>query len=88
MFSLFRTSGFGGLIVGFAVVISATWLLVFKRCAGRPYLAALITLWGAAASVPAWGTRPQMFSLLLGSILLWLLEASDNVRACCGGLPR
>jgi hypothetical protein len=78
MFVVFRVCGFGGLIVGFAAVITATWLLVFTRCAGRPYLAALVTLWGAAASVPAWGARPQMFSLFLGSIFLWLLDASER----------
>ncbi len=76
IFSLYRVSGFGGLIVGFAMVIAATLLLVFLRCPGRPYLAALMTLWGAVASAPAWGVRPQMFSLLLASIFLVLLEAS------------
>jgi hypothetical protein len=76
MFSLYRVSGFGGLIVVFAVIIAATLLLVFMRCPGRPYLAALITLWGAVASAPAWGVRPQMFSLLLASIFLVLLKAS------------
>jgi len=78
IFSLYRVCGFSGLIVGFAVVIAATQLLVFMRCPGRPYLAALMTLWGAVASAPSWGVRPQMFSLLLGSIYLALLEAADT----------
>jgi hypothetical protein len=78
IFSLYRVSGFGGLMVGFAVVIAATLLLVYRRCAGRPYLAALITLFGAVASAPAWGARPQMFSLLLASIFLALLEESAS----------
>jgi hypothetical protein len=76
MFSLYRVAGFGGLIIVFAVIIAATLLLVFVRCPGRPYLAALMTLWGAVASAPAWGVRPQMFSLLLASTFLLLLEAS------------
>ena len=76
MFALYRVAGFGGLIVAFAAVISATLFLVFLRSAGRPYLAALMTLWGAVASAPSWGVRPQMFSLLLASIFLVLLEAS------------
>jgi hypothetical protein len=78
IFLLYRVSGFGGLIAGSALVIAATQLLVFSRCAGRPYLAALMTLWGAVASAPAWGVRPQMLSLLLGSIFLVLLEASGK----------
>ena len=78
IFGLYRVAGFGGLIVGFAGVIASTLLLVFMRCPGRPYLAALMTLWGAVASAPAWGVRPQMLSLLLASIFLVLLEASEK----------
>ena len=76
MFGLYRIGGAGGLIVVFAAIIAATLLLVFMRCPGRPYLAALVTLWGAVASAPTWGVRPQIFSLLLASIFLVLLEAS------------
>ena len=75
-FGLYHVGGFGALIVTIAIVIAATLLLVFARSPGRPYLAALMTLWGAAASAPSWGVRPQMFSLLLASIFLVLLEAS------------
>jgi len=78
LFGLYRVAGFGGLIVAFGVVISATLLLVFKRSSGRPYLASLMTLWAAVASAPSWGVRPQMFSLLLASIFLVLLEASEQ----------
>src|SRR5713101_619655 len=78
LFDVYRGTGFAGLIVLFAAVIAITLLLVFVRCPGRPYLAALITLWGALASAPAWGVRPQMFSFLLGSIFLVLLEASSK----------
>jgi hypothetical protein len=78
LFLLYRFSGFGGLIVVFAAVIAATLLLVYARSPGRPYLAALMTLWGAVVSAPTWGVRPQMFSLLLASIFLLLLEASEQ----------
>ena len=78
MFALYRVAGFGGLIVAFAAVISATFFLVFLRSEGRPYLAAVMTLWGAVASAPSWGVRPQMFSLLLASIFLILLETSEQ----------
>lgn len=78
LFGIYRLSGFGGLIVVFAVIVAATFLLVFLRSSGRPYLAAPMTLWGAVASAPTWGVRPQMFSLLLGSVFLVLLEASEE----------
>jgi hypothetical protein len=78
LFALYRVAGFGGLIVAFGVVITASFLLVFLRSPGRPYLAAVMTLWGAVTSAPSWGVRPQMFSLLLASIFLVLLEASER----------
>jgi hypothetical protein len=78
LFGIYRVAGSGGLIVAFGVVIAATFLLVFLRSPGRPYLAAVMTLWGAVTSAQSWGVRPQMFSLLLASIFLVLLEASEQ----------
>jgi hypothetical protein len=78
IFSLYRLAGWGGLIVAFASVIAATLLLVFLRCPGHPFAAAIITLLGGVASAATWGVRPQMLSLLLASILLLLLEDADE----------
>jgi hypothetical protein len=78
MFSLYRLAGWGGLIVGFGAVIAAALLVAFLRCPGRPYVAGLITLGGAFASAPSWGVRPQMLTLLLASVLLLILERSDE----------
>ena len=78
MWGLYRLAGFGGLIVAFAAVTAGAFLLVFSRCVGRPYLAGLVTLWGAVASGHSWGVRPQMLSLLLASAFLCLLEASEK----------
>jgi hypothetical protein len=76
MFSVYRVAGCGGLVVLFAGIISAAFMLVFRRCSGRPYGAAIFVVWAATASVPLWGVRPQMISLLLGSLFLFLLERS------------
>jgi hypothetical protein len=73
LFGIYRVAGLGGLIVTFVAIIAVSFLLVYWRCPGRPYLAALMTLWGAVASASIWGVRPQMFSLLLASIFLLLL---------------
>lgn len=78
LFGVYRLAGFGGLIVSFAAVISAAFLLIFLRSPGRPYLAALMTLWGAVACASTWGVRPQMFSFLLASIFLLLLDRSEG----------
>jgi hypothetical protein len=76
IFVLYRVAGWGGLIAGFAAIIAAAFLLIFQRSPGRPYVAGAITVWGAVASIPCWGVRPQMLTLLLAGIFLLLLERS------------
>ena len=78
IFGVYRLAGWGGLIVTFAAIIASTLLLVFLRCPGHRFLAALMTIWGAMASATTWGVRPQMFSLLLASVFLLILERSDE----------
>jgi hypothetical protein len=80
IYGLYRTTGWGGLIVGFAALTSATFFFLYIRCAGQPYLAGILVLLGAFACRPTWGVRPQSLSLLLASILLWLLEGSEKNR--------
>ena len=76
IYALYRVAGWGGLIAGFAALIAAAFLLVFQRSPGRPYIAGAVTVWGAVASIPCWGVRPQMLTLLLASVFLLLLERS------------
>jgi hypothetical protein len=78
MFAVYRWLGYAGLIGLFAAIIAASFFLVYLRCEARPYFAALLTAWGAAASVSTWGTRPQMLSLLLASIFLFVLNAGER----------
>lgn len=81
MFGFYRWLGYAGLIVLFAAIVATAFFIVFLRCEARPYFAALITAWGAAASAATWGVRPQMLSLLLASIFLLLLEHSSLERS-------
>ena len=71
---IFRAAGWAGLMVAFAGVIAGTFLLLYRQCAGRPYIAGLMVALGAMATVPSWGVRPQMFSMLLAAVFLWLLD--------------
>ena len=81
IYGLYSTAGWAGLSVVFGAITAAAFVLVFLRCPGRPYIAAIITLWGAFASAPTWGVRPQTLSLLLASIFLLILEkASEHPR--------
>jgi hypothetical protein len=72
--SIYRLSGFVGLIFSFSLVIVIALLTTYRRCDGRPYAAAIAILLAAAASSPLFGIRPQMLTLLLASVYILLLE--------------
>jgi hypothetical protein len=76
IYALYRAAGWGGLIAGFAVIVAAAFLLVFRRSPGQPFIAGAVMVWGAIASIPCLGVRPQMLTLLMASIFLLLLERS------------
>jgi hypothetical protein len=76
IYGVYRFAGWGGLLAGFGAITAATFLIVFLRCPGGPYVAGAITLLGAFASSPSWGVRPQMLTLLLASVFLLILERS------------
>jgi len=76
IYGLYHLAGWAGLMIAFAAVVAASFFIVFLRCEGRPYIAGLMTAWGALASIPCWGVRPQVLTVLLASILLLILERS------------
>ena len=78
IYGLYRVAGWGGLITAFALFTATTFLFLYLRCSGKPYLAGLIVLWGAFACRSTWGVRPQTISVLLASSLLWVLETSGR----------
>jgi hypothetical protein len=59
-------------------VIGGTFLVLDRQCAGRPYIAGLVTVLGAIATIPSWGVRPQMFSMLLAAVFLYLLGKAER----------
>ncbi len=78
VYGLFRLTGYGGMIVAFATIISGAFLLLYLRCQTAPAIAAGLTVWGALATAVVWGVRPQILSLLLFSLWLWILERSEK----------
>lgn len=83
MYSIFRWLGYAGLIAAFAAIITATFMLAYRRCkevAPHPYIAGFALIVGAAATMPTWGVRPQMLSMLFASIFVLVLgDYSRNV---------
>ncbi|MDQ3918395.1 MAG: hypothetical protein M3348_07940, partial [Acidobacteriota bacterium] len=88
-----QSLGYAGLVVCFALVISAAMWVAYRRCAAaakHPYVAGFALLLGALAASPTWGARPQMFSFLFASVFLALLDgyaAGESRRAACWLVP-
>jgi hypothetical protein len=74
MYLIYRASGWGGLLFIFSTLIAITLYLVYRRCDGQPYVAALAILLAAASSSPLLGIRPQMITFLLAAIFIGLLN--------------
>ncbi len=76
IYAIFRLGGYGLLIFIFSLIITGAFLLTYLRCPAesRPYVAGFVLLLGAISTAPTWGVRPQMLSLLLASLFLFLLD--------------
>ena len=80
MWSVYATSGWAGLLILFATLITAIFGLLYTIMPGRPFLAAFILLLSAFTSSIVWGVRPQIFNLLFTAVFLLLLEQVKNGR--------
>jgi hypothetical protein len=78
LYAVYAIFGQGGLILVFAGIITAAFALSYLQCDGRPYLASFVVLLAAIASAVTWGVRPQMLSLLLSAVFLYILHLSGK----------
>lgn len=76
IYKSFESGGFGLLILIFSVIITTSFVFSYFRCpdGSKPYIAGYAVLLGALTSIPIWGVRPQMLTLLFTSIFLFLLD--------------
>ena len=74
IYGIYRVAGWGGLLCVFSSLITIALFITYRRCDGRPYIAALAVLLAAASSSPLFGIRPQMISFLFASIYIALLS--------------
>lgn len=77
-YELWKHGGAAALIVFSAVITTAGFMLLYLRCPGKRHWAAAATVVGAWASAASWGARPQMFTFVLASLLLWLIEVGES----------
>jgi hypothetical protein len=84
IYALYKLSGWGGLVVAFALVMTAALWVAYRRAAEvapHPYVAGAAVLLGAFATAPTWGVRPQMISFLFTSIYVAVLGGYARGRA-------
>jgi hypothetical protein len=77
-YELWKHGGAAALIIFSAIVTASGFMLLYLRCPGKRYWAAAATVVGALASAPSFGVRPQMFTFVLASLLLWLIEKGED----------
>ncbi len=77
-YQVWKHTGDAGLIIFSAIVTTAGFMLLYLRSPGKPQWAAVALVLGALAAAPTWGVRPQMFTFVLASMLLWLLERGQE----------
>ncbi len=76
IYAIFKWLGWGGLVIGFALIVTAAFGVSYFSCEKRgahPFVSWAAVLVGAVATAPVWGVRPQMFSLLLASVFTAVL---------------
>jgi hypothetical protein len=76
IYVMFRWLGWGGLVVSFALLVTAAFAISYAQCerqTDNPVISWAAVMLGAAATAPVWGVRPQMFSLLLATLYLTIL---------------
>jgi hypothetical protein len=90
LYGIWRLGGFPLLTVVHAALAVATWALVAAACRRRTANLRLIAgavLAGYAASAAAFSVRPQMFSLLLFTVELYLLEVARTRPRAALAIP-
>ena len=73
-YAIYSVIGFNGLICIFALLTALAFWIVFKRSEAHPIVAGFAVILGALTVLPTIGVRPRVFTLLLASIFLALLN--------------
>ena len=77
IYGTFHFLGYAGLTIVFALVVTAAFAVVHQRCSRNGehiYVSGFALMLGSIATVPTWGVRPQMFSILFASLFLKVLD--------------
>jgi hypothetical protein len=75
MYLIFQQLGSGGLNLTTALIIAASFGLVFLVSSGNFLLRAFVVIFAATASGVYWSARPHLMTIFFGSMFLFVLES-------------
>ena len=73
-YGIYSLVGFNGLIFVFALLTTLAFWILFKRSEAHPLVAGFAVVLGVLTVLPTIGVRPRVFTLLLASVYLALLD--------------
>jgi len=73
MYSIWELAGYAGMSLFTATLALAGMVFLYRAGRGVIYMQAFVLIFGAASAAAFWSPRPQMFSFLFASILIFLL---------------
>jgi len=73
MYSIWELAGYAGMSLFTAALALAGMVFLYRAGKGVIYMQAFVLIFGAASAAAFWSPRPQMFSFLFASILIFLL---------------
>lgn len=80
MWLTYRAGRLTSLMLLFAALTAAAYMLIYWRVAGKPYLAAFVVLLAALSSAPLWGVRPQVFNMFFTATFVFLVEGYKDEK--------
>ena len=78
MFAIYDWTGLLGLALFFAFIVAISFALLYYASVGQPYIAGLMTMWGIASSLAFLNSRPQMFNILWGALVVFVVEKARH----------
>lgn len=73
-YGAYALAGLPGVTLLCAAIITATWLAIYRLCAGPPRFRALLLLLGVTTHEVIWAVRPHIVTLLLMALTLLLMR--------------
>ncbi|MEJ2447919.1 MAG: hypothetical protein P8Y37_08265, partial [Anaerolineales bacterium] len=80
MYAIFRAGNFAGLSVWVASCAVISMGLVYLQMKGHPLLRGAVLLLAAITSSVVWSPRPQIMSLVLLSLVTWLISKYQGIQ--------